>query len=66
MATPSAEREVARRRLRRFFEYLEVHEYAERMKRLFAEDEPSAAMGDGRSAPGVGRLDGGEPLARKV
>ena len=66
MATLSAEREVARRRLRRFFEYLQVHEYAERMERLFAEDEPTAAKGDGHSAPGVGQLDGGEPLARKV
>jgi hypothetical protein len=52
--------------LRRFFGYLEVHAYAERMKRLFAEDEPSAARGDGRSALGVGGLDGGEPVARKV
>ena len=53
MATLSAEREVARRRLRRFFEYLQVHEYAERMERLFAADEPSAATGEGRSAVGA-------------
>ena len=66
MATLSAEREVARRRLRRFFEYLQAHQYAERMKRLFAEAEPSAAPGAGRSAVGVGRLDGGRPVARKV
>jgi CHAD domain-containing protein len=66
METLSTEREIARRRLRRFFEYLQRHEYAEHMERLFAEDEPSAAIGDGRSAPGVGRLDRGEPVARKV
>ena len=66
MATLSAEREVARRRLRRFFEYLQAHQYAERMERLFAEAEPSAAPGAGRSAVGVGRLDGGRPVARKV
>jgi CHAD domain-containing protein len=56
MATLSAEREVARRRLRRFFEYLQVHEYAERMERLFAQDEPAAdtAHGHGRSAVSAG------------
>ena len=54
METLSAEREVARRRLRRFFEYLQAQEYAERMERLFAEDASSADTDHGRSAVGTG------------
>jgi CHAD domain-containing protein len=53
MATLWAEREVARRRLRRFFAYLQAHAYAERMERLFAGDVPSVHTDHGRAAVGV-------------